>query len=438
VAVSPLAPTAMPPLATATAPSFPTATIPGTAAASANDRLYVLDPAGQGRYLVLDGSSGRVERTLPAGVPNTDWTLLYAVTAVGAQTRVDVIEVATGATLRSKTLDGELVLPRIASGNLVGGLSGNGYALILVATPSDEEIKAFERDNRWVSRFVVVDPTFGKPARTIALDGNYSYDTLAPSGRMLYLIEHRPAVHPTEEYSVRAYDLNINALLPGAVVDKASARQVMEGTPGEQVVSTSGEWVYTVYRNADYGPFVHALNVTNQYAMCIDLPKAGKEDSAAADLWGLVLSPNGQTLYAVNGMLGQAVEIGAGDQSIRRTIAFPPQAAAPAGPLARLGSWLAPSTAAKGRVLHSAALASDGRTLYVLGNRGVLVLDTGTLSVRQRLAPEAAFVSLAVSPDGARLYVATEGLAVQRRDAATGAVLGEFGGGGILRVTGQR
>jgi hypothetical protein len=425
-------------MATATAPALPTATTQATPAASTSDRLYVLDPTGQGRYLVLDGMTGRVERTLPGGVPNADWTLLYAVAAVGARTRVDAIEVATGATLRSLTLDGQLVLPGIASGNLAGGLSGDGRTLVLVATPSDDEIRAFERDNRWISRFVVLDTTFNKPARIIELDGNYSYDTLAPTGSFLYLIEHRPPVHPTEEYAVRAYNLGTNALLPNAVVDKASARQVMEGTPGEQVVAKSGEWVYTVYRNADYGPFVHALNVTNQYAMCIDLPKSGKEDGVAAQLWGLVLSPNGQTLYAVNGMLGQVVEIGAGDQSIRRTVAFPPQATTPTGPLARLASWLAPSVAAKSPVLHSAALAPDGRMLYVLGDRGVLVLDTTTLSIRQRLAPDARFISLAVSPDNARLYTANEQATVQRRAATTGAILGEFSGGGILRVEAQR
>jgi hypothetical protein len=423
--------------ATATPVPATATTAPATPVAFAGDRLYVYDTAGSGRYLVIDSLSGRVERSLPVGTPSADWSVLYTATAVGGQTKVEAIAVATGATLRSLTLAGRFVLPGIGASGLPGGLASLGSTLVLAAVPSDEEVRVFERENRWVSRFAVLDTTFGKPARIVELAGNYSFDTLAPTGNYLYVIEHRPAVHPTEEYAVRVFDFSTNALRDGAVVDKASARQVMEGTPGEQVVARGGEWVYTIYRNSDYGPFVHALNVTNQFAMCIDLPKAGKEDAEAARLWSLALSEGGTILYAVNGALGQVVEISAVNQSVLRTAAFPPQATAPYGPLARL----APSAAAKRPMLHGTALTRDGRTLYLLGERGILVLDTATLTVRQRFTPDAPFSSIAVSSSGAELYVAGGDGQAQRRDAATGAVRGGFGEGalwGILHVEAKR
>lgn len=433
---SPVIPTVTLPEPATTVPATAT-TAAATPVAFAGDRLYAYDTAGQGRYLVIDSLSGRIERSLPVGTPSADWSILYTATVVGGQTKVEAIAVATGATLRSVLLDGHFVLPGIGASGLPGGLAGFGSTLVLAALPSDEEVRAFERDNRWVSRFAALDTAFGKPARIVELVGNYSYDTLSPTGSYLYVIEHRPAVHPTEEYAVRLFDFSTGALREGAVVDKASARQVMEGTPGEQVVSRGGEWVYTLYRNSDYGPFVHALNVTNQYAMCIDLPKTGKEDAEAALLWGLVLSANGSTLYAVNGALGQVVEIGAGDQSIRRTVAFPPQATAPDRPFAPLGSRPGLASSRKRAMLNSAALAPDGRLLYVLGEHGILVLDTATLAVRQRFAPEALFSSIAVSSDGAAIYVVGQTGQGERRNAATGAVSGRFGEGGLwglLRV----
>ncbi len=436
VAAAPAPPTSAPTRATPPTPS-------ATQAPKLDDRLYVYDSDQGGRFLVIDGTTGRVERTLSSGAPNADWTVLYATETTGERTTVSAIEVATGKTLRSTTLDGHFSLSWTMPDSLLAGLSRDGQTLVLATEPSRDEIATFERENRWVSRFAALDTAFQRPARIIELAGNFSYDALAPYGSTLYLIEHRPPVHPTGEYAVRAYDLAAGTLLPGVIVDKSAGGAVMAGYPLSQIVPSGGSWVYTLYRNSHDGPFIHALEADNRFAICLDLPQAGKEDEAAALFWGLARSRYGNTLYAVNSALGQIAEIDAGGASVRRIATFDPRVAAAAGPRARLGGWLAPAAAAKQLTMRGVALSPDGKTLLAVGERGLLAIDTASLKVTRRIAPDAAFGSVAFSADGGSFYAldAASGT-LQRRDTATGAVLGEFGVGahpaGILRVEARR
>jgi hypothetical protein len=429
-----LPPTLLPttlPLPTQTATLTPAATAT-TARASASptvadDRLYLL--AGE-HILVLDATTGAIERTLPAGVPTTDWQTLYAVAYANGQTTVSAIDVATGATLRATTLAGRYGLPYAPTSLSRIGLSRNGRTLVLAYWPDDAETDRYIRENRWLSRFAVLDTTFQQPARTIELEGNFSYDTLAPVGPLLYLIEHRPPVNPTEEYAVRVYDLAAGALRPGVVVDKSRvAEEEMEGFPVTQVVPARNGWVYTLYSNDEHGPFVHALDAANGFAICIDLPTTGKDNTEAAFYWSLALTSGEGTLYAVNPALGQVVEIDALGATVRRTATFAPTATS-RGPLARIADWLVPSAAAKRSITNGAALSADGATLYVLGDAGILVIDTRTLHVAQRLAPQTPFASLALSPDGARLYTIGSAPAqvAELRDPTTGALLRQYSG----------
>jgi hypothetical protein len=438
---TPVPPTATPaatprPVAVAPAPPTSAPTRPRLPAPSAtrvpapDERLYVYDTDQGGRFLVVDGATGRLERALPAGAPNADWTILYTAETTGARTTVSAIAVATGETLRSTTLDGHFSLSWAVPDSLPTGLSRDGQMLVLASRPGQDEIATFEREERWVSRFVVLDTAFRTPARAIELAGNFSYDALAPAGGTLFLIEHRPPVRPTGEYAVRAYDLAASTLLPGAIVDKTNAGAVMDGYPLSQVVPAGGAWVYTLYRNGRDGPFIHALEASNRYALCLDLPQAGKEDEAAALSWGLALSRSGTTLYAVNSALGQLAEIDAGDARIRRIATFDPRVASP-------------PAGAKQLTMRGVALSPDGAILLAVDGRGLLAIDTGSLTVTRRLAPDATFGSVAFGADGRSFYALdTASGTLQRRDTATGAVLGAFGGGahpaGILRVEARR
>jgi hypothetical protein len=202
-------------------------------------------------------------------------------------------------------------------------------------------------------------------------------------------------------YLVRNYDLVRGELVTGAVVDKREPGEPMEGEPVARAVPAAAPWVYTLYRKPS-GPFVHALN-TDGFALCIDLPAAARSGAGAAREWGLVLSPDASTLYAANPALGLVVEIAVNDTAeVRRTARIP-----------RGAIGVAPRL----------AVSPDGATLYVPTARGVVALDTGTLGVRRTLL-RGHRVSAVVAGGRRRLYV--QDGAVVTLDAASGAVLGRL------------
>jgi outer membrane protein assembly factor BamB len=201
---------------------------------------------------------------------------------------------------------------------------------------------------------------------------------------------------PGGHYLVRNYDLVRDELMPGAVVDKLEGEWQMEGEPIARAVPATAPWVYTLYRK-DEGPFVHALN-TEGYALCIDLPAAARSGPGPAREWGLVLAPGDRTLYAANAALGLVVEISAQQGAIRRTARIP------------RGAIGAPPRL---------AVSPDGASLYVPTAGGVVEVDTATLAARRTLL-RGHRVS-AVVASGRRLY-AQDG-AVVTLDAATGKVV---------------
>ena len=186
---------------------------------------------------------------------------------------------------------------------------------------------------------------------------------------------------------------------PGSVIVRGGRRSDAS-TRAKRVaraVPAATEWVYTLYRKPE-GPFVHALN-TEGFALCLDLPAAARSGPAAAGEWGLTLAPGDHMLYAANPALGLVVEISASEAAGVRRTARIPRGAVGAAP--RL------------------AVSPDGATLYVPTGRGVAAVDTEWLEL-QRTLLRGHRVS-AVVASGRRLY-AQDG-AVLTLDAASGAVL---------------
>ncbi|HEX9369457.1 MAG TPA: hypothetical protein VF897_00550, partial [Roseiflexaceae bacterium] len=90
-----------------------------------------------------------------------------------------------------------------------------------------------------------------------------------------------------------------------------------------------------------------------------------------------------------------------------------------------------------------AVVSPDGKTLFALGARGLLVIDTSDLTLRGRYLPDLMLSSVALSADGARLYiVSAEQSKIIQLDTATGATLAEISGArqpsGVLRVETQK
>jgi DNA-binding beta-propeller fold protein YncE len=142
--------------------------------------------------------------------------------------------------------------------------------------------------------------------------------------------------------------------------------------------------LFSVYARTHKGAFIHALNLAGPFALCLDLPGAGYQDGSQESLdWSLVLSPDGNRLYATNPAMGVVAEFDANNVSSRHTFQVDePSHAWPAG----------------------AVVSADSRTLVIAGSTGVAWLDTTTMQPVARALAGWTVRSLALSPDGRTLY----------------------------------
>lgn len=140
--------------------------------------------------------------------------------------------------------------------------------------------------------------------RSHRLAGRFTFDALSTNGRLLYLIEHRPPAG-SENYRVRLFHLGTGKLRPQPIADKVNLATDMTGAPRARATSASGEWVFTLYRGAG-DSFVHALNVDEAYAQCLELPPCSCTGDGA---WSLALSANDTRLHAVAGSREDAVTL---------------------------------------------------------------------------------------------------------------------------------
>lgn len=423
-------PSAVAPTALPTRPAV--ASTSTAASAKSSGLLFVRDGYGgpAGKLSVIDPGSGTTVRTLPLGVATPDWSTLYVTEWRLESTTVRAIDPQTGQTLRETTVPGRYTLPEEGIGAALGGLSPNGRWLAIGGKSGIEvgtDNAAHER-----SRLVVLDTAFTQKLKQIELDGNFTFDALSNDGTSLYLIEtlpENPTNTPGIGYKVRLYNLATGRLEPGVVVDKTAIAQTMSGVRQSALPSPDGQWVYSLYLNEAGGPFIHMLNLNGRFAICVFLPKTGKEDWEKQLLWSLAQSRDGKHLYAVNGALGIVADVDPAQLRIRRTGAFPIPAASQPGILARIGVWLMPQASAKRILTGGAALAPDGKTLFVIAEQGFFAIDTSDFVMRGRYLRDLPLDSIALSPDGARLYTASmERGKLLWLDPATGATVKEITG----------
>jgi hypothetical protein len=336
---------------------------------------------------VIDSRSHAIERSLPLGTTSPDWSHLYT---LKSNTLLDV-DPRTGATLHTLQLPGNFQLPPLTESGLPGGLSQNGRWLVLEAF----DISASGPPTGL--HMLIVDTTYATKPVAIDLAGWFEFDAISNDAQRVYVIEYTNA--QDQSYRVRVYEVNAGELGPYTVVDKGGSAEPMNGLRLSSVPAPDGQWLYSVYARKDGGAFVHALNLTQPYAFCLDLPGSATPSSGDAFNWSLALSQDGRHLYAANGAMGVVTQIDNLDgynPTVVRTSHIG-VAGSPASLLAQDGRtpWPGP---------NGAVLSHDGSTLVMVGSTGVAWIDTSSLKVLTRQLTSWTVWSISASQDGKVLY----------------------------------
>lgn len=334
---------------------------------------------------VINSRSHAVERRLPLGVTSADWRHLYI--AIGS-TLTD-INPNSGATLHTLRLPGDYHLPFATMTGMPGGLSQNGRWLVVQAFDDTPE------GPPKASHMLVIDTSYAKAPVRIDLPGAFEFDAISNDGRRVFLIE----VLSASIYRVRFYELGVG-LNPNIIVDKNDGTEAMAGLRVSGVPSPDGQWLFSLYVRGNDSPFIHALNLDNAFALCIDLPGSGDASSG----WSLAMSADGKHLFAASGVLGKVSEIAnpsGGAPSLVRTAKLSAATAST--------NWFIKDVEAKELGWGATLLSPDGRTLVTTGATGIVWIDAATLQSRRTELSSWRVTGLALSPDGKTLYAVSEG-----------------------------
>lgn len=384
--------------------------------AAAGYRIFLEEGFGGGteKVTVRDSGSGAIERQLPIGTPAADWSRYYTVTGLTGSSLLSALDPATGRAIAQTTVLKGYRLPSLNPLGPTAGLSPNGQWLALTSQGRDAGASLF-------SNFLVGPSSLTQPFSQVRVDGDFAFDALSNDGRSLYLIQN---MREPNHYQVRLYDVANHSLSAQVVVDKREPDEPMNGVRGNSVADPVGNRVFTVYAREN-GPFIHVLPLGQPFAFCVDLPKDAPNDLEQQFFWSLVITPDGSTVYGVNGSLGRVVVMTTADAPTIVRSAAVALDSTDRGLLAGLVT----DANAKGPRIGGAALSADGRTLFALGDNGIVAIDTGSLKVRARFFGSQSIVSMHLSSDGRWLYGADTGAGkVWQIDPATGALSGEVRG----------
>lgn len=343
---------------------------------------FMVQPNGVGGPLVgYDMATGRSRFSWPAGLLAADGSRYFAATVKDGTTAVEVYDPKAGSFVERVLFDGSWALR---------GVAANGHWFALARIPRGDETAAWTASGTWKSDFAIVDALTSKIVHEVHLDGNFEVDTISASGDALFVIQHQPAVNP-DHYSVRLYDLTTNTLQEGSLRDKREPDEVMAGYPWQGVSTPDGQWLHTLYVNTvKHSAFIHALNLAQRFAWCIDLP-TGNGDLAALKAYSLTLSADRQMLYAANPVLGLVAEVDPNGATVNRVVAFP--------------AGVRHAVAGKERT--QGVISPDGGTLYFTVDTAVWAYDTRTSTFIRSYPVDTTIAGLGLSPDGTRLYLVT-------------------------------
>jgi hypothetical protein len=359
---------------------------------------------------VIDSRSHSIERSLPLGTTSPDGSHLYMVKS----NALEDINPRTGATLHTLQLPGYFQLPPLTESGIPGGLSQNGRWLVL---------EAFDRSASGPPtglHMLIVDTTYVWKPLAIDLQGWFEFDAISNDAQSVYVIEYTNAQDQT--YRVRVYEVTAGRLGPYTVVDKGGSSEPMAGVRLSAVPAPDGQWLYSVYARRDGGAFVHALNLTQPYAFCLDLPSSGSLSGTDAFQWSLALSLDGRHLYAANGAIGVVTQIDNLDgynPTVVRTSHIGVTSSSASPVVQHTTPWPGPS---------GAVLSRDGGTLIMVGSSGVAWVDTASLKVLSRQLTKWTVWSISASPDGKVVYAVSDASQIAELWMTDRSVAATFGG----------
>jgi DNA-binding beta-propeller fold protein YncE len=309
-----------------------------------------------------------------------------------SSTTFRTVDRRSGVTLRSRTIPDVWTL-RDNGGGLRGTLSPNrSYAVIVGSSYSFTDA-----NGAWTAKttLAVMDTSLAAEPKVIELGGRYGVDAISDDGRSLYVVESTPAQLPTSS-RMRIYDLvsrQFSTIAGDEFPDPGAAFRV-QALP-------AGRFSFELYAG---GTTVLVREDLDARAIrTLEVPTArgvrGEEDL----MWSLLGTRDGRTLYVINPGLGMIDEIDVTSMTLRRTA--PLNVARPdPGVLETIAAALHPVAYAKRGLTTGAVLTADGSTVYAIGETGVWIIDTATLKARL-LSKDGTYQTLALSPDGTRIYV---------------------------------
>jgi len=332
----------------------------------------------------FDLQRGQAAYSAPSARPSGDWSVLVSPTLSRGTPHVRVVNALDGSIVREFAVD-EPLHPRVVS------FRGDLVALSPHAPGSDGRQPGRARTS------LVVASTDGGSTRTYDLPGNVEPEAFSSDGRALFVIDYLPPLAP-DRYQVRRLDLATGAVGPVVSPDGATQGQ-MPGVARTQVMAPDGSRLYTLYTSqtatgAAYA-FVHVLDLDEQWAHCVDLPRPFGEAPGAM---GITIAPDGEDVYVADVAAGRIAAVPTGPLTVERV-----------GRLSVRDHHRTPYLAADGSLVHVAA----GRTL--------LSVHRGSLVLRNHAAVPSAVHGLVRPADAPLLYVARRH-AVDALDPATGVV----------------
>ena len=225
-------------------------------------------------------------------------------------------------------------------------------------------------------------------SRRKALGGWRDVEALSPDGRRVYLVHWGRS-----NYVLEQLDLGSGRLAPTRLADPD---EKMIGLPSTAVATRDGRWLFTLYWQGEGEEnFIHALDLRNGVAHCVDLPLDGDYFPLATS--ALALSPDEQTLYLASPYLGRVAMVDLGQLKVTRVVRFQGLSAS------SLNMSVGPS----------AAVTPNGRMLAFSGGRSVWRYDTAYGILKRPVRVGSAVRGVGFSPDGTRLLI------LPRRGAAT-------------------